>query len=121
MLVLAGGVLAALGMLAALLLLAAPLGLAGSATGWVLWLLFPLFTLLGYALLVVGGRDPAARGPTRWLAAPLLLLALAAATALMAGGAGMLQIETSAPLWYVLALGGALGTLGSAVGAGRPA
>jgi FtsH-binding integral membrane protein len=80
-----------------------------------MWLLFPLFTLLGYALLAVGSRDPAVRQPTRWLAVPLLLLALVAAVSLVAAGAGLVQVGSSAPLWYVLALGGLMGVVGSAV------
>jgi hypothetical protein len=121
MLFIAGAVLAALGLLCAGLLLAAPLGLVGAAPGWSLWVLFPLFTLIGYTLLAIGSRDPAVKAPTRWLAVPLLLVALVAAVALVGSGAGLLAIggDTgggSAALWYVLVLGGVLGVVGSAVG-----
>lgn len=119
LLVIVGGVLAALGILAAALLVAAPLGLVAAAPGLSLWILFPLFTLVGYGLLVVGSRDPAAKAPTRMLAVPLLLVALLAAIGLMASGASMVSIDGgsgTAPLWYVLVLGGLLGAVGSAVG-----
>ncbi|MFM7505862.1 MAG: hypothetical protein ACKO3M_04750 [Rubrivivax sp.] len=49
---LAGGLLAALGWLSGLVLVAAALGLGGmEAPGWSLWLLFPLFSGVGYLLL----------------------------------------------------------------------
>jgi hypothetical protein len=117
LLFIAGAVLAALGLVCAGLLLAAPLGLVGATPGWSLWVLFPLFTLIGYTLLAIGSRDPAVKAPTRWLAVPLLLVALIAAVALVGSGAGLLPIGGgSAALWYVLVLGGVLGVVGSAVG-----
>lgn len=118
-----GGVLAALGLLSAVALVAAPLGLSAAEPGLTLWVLFPLFTLVGYALLVAGSRDPAVKLPTLLLAVPLLLLALAAAVALVAGAAGLWAIRGdggSAPLWYVLVLGGVLGALGTAASGRRP-
>jgi hypothetical protein len=67
-------------------------------------------------MLVVGSRDPAVRAPTRWLGGGLLLLALLAAIGLMASGAGLVRLhgDSSAPLWYVLLLGGVIGGVGSA-------
>jgi len=118
-----GGVLAALGLLSAVALVAGPLGLSEASPGLTLWVLFPLFTLVGYALLVAGSRDPVVRLPTLLLAVPLLLLALAAAVALVAGAAGLWAIHGdggSAPLWYVLVLGGVLGALGTAASGRRP-
>jgi hypothetical protein len=120
LLFIAGAALAALGFFA-LLLVAAPLGLVQAAPGLSLWVLFPLFTLIGYTLLAIGSRDPAVKAPTRWLAVPLLVVALVAAAALVASGAGLVSIAGgSAPLWYVLVLGGLLGVVGSAV-SGRAA
>ena len=116
LLVIVGGTLAALGILAAALLVAAPLGLVAASPDVSLWILFPIFTLVGYGLLVVGSRDPAVSAPTKFLAVPLLILALLAAVGLMAGGAGMMTIAGgTAPLWYVMLLGGLLGAVGSAV------
>jgi hypothetical protein len=114
-LIAAGALLAGLGLLAAALLVAAPFGWVAEP-GLSLWVLFPVFTLLGYCLLVVGGRDPAARLSTRALALPLLLLAAVAAVGLVVGGAGLLTLHgSSVPLWYVLVLGGVIGAVGSAV------
>ncbi len=120
-LVIAGGVLAFLGLASALMLVAAPLGLTATAPGLSLWVLFPLFSLLGYALLAVGSRDPAVRRPTRLLAVPMLLVSLVAAVGLVAAAGGLLKlVGSSAPLWYVLAFAGTVGVIGSAVGgAGR--
>jgi len=113
-LIAAGALLAGLGLLAAALLVAAPLGWVAEP-GLSLWVLFPLFTLLGYGLLVIGGRDPAARLSTLALALPLLLLAALAAVGLVVGAAGLLPLQGgSAPLWYVLVLGGVIGAIGSA-------
>lgn len=119
-LVIAGGVLALLGLAAALLLVAAPLGLTGAAPGLSLWLLFPLFSVLGYTLLVIGSRDPAVRLPTRMLAMPMLLVSLVAAVGLVAAAGGLLKLAaSSASLWYVLVLAGTVGVVGSAVGGSR--
>lgn len=118
-----GGVLAALGFLSAVALVAAPLGMSAAAPGLTLWVLFPLFTLIGYSLIVVGSRDPAVKLPTLALAVPLLLLALVAAVAIVASAAGLRPIngeDGSAPLWYVLVLGGVLGAVGTAASGRRP-
>lgn len=116
LIVITGGVLALLGFLSAVILVTAPMGWMAAKPGLTLWVLFPLFTLVGYGLLAVGSRDPAVRVPTRLLGGGLLLLALLAAIGLMASGAGLLQLhgDSSAPLWYVLVLGGVIGGVGSA-------
>lgn len=117
-----GAVLAGLGLLAALLLVAVPIGLVTAAPGLTLWVLFPLFTLIGYGLLVIAARDPGAKAATRWLAPLLLLLALLAAIGLVVDGAGLMTLKGgAAPLWYVLVLGGLLGGIGSAASAARSA
>lgn len=117
-LVLVGGILAALGILAGGLLVAAPLGWVAASPGLVLWVLFPLFTLVGYALLAVGSRDPAVKAPTKLLAIPLLLVAVVAAVGLVADGAGLLTVAGgTAPLWFVMLFGGVLGIVGAAVSA----
>jgi hypothetical protein len=116
-LVIAGGVLAFLGLAAALLLVAAALGFTGASPGLSLWVLFPLFSVLGYTLLVVGSRDPAVRLPTRLLALPMLLVSLVAAIGLVAAGGGLVKLTgSSLPLWYVMAFAGTVGVIGSAVG-----
>ncbi len=115
---LAGAILAALGLLCAAVLVAAPLGLVAAVPGLSLWILFPLLTLIGYALLVVGDPRPAGLGPTKVVAVPMLALALLAAAGLVAAGAGLVNAGGATSgyvsLWYVLALGGVLGGVGSA-------
>jgi hypothetical protein len=119
---LAGGLLAALGWLSGLVLVAAALGLGGpQAPGWALWLLFPLFSTVGYLLLGMGAGSGAADGVgmTRIFSAGLLLLSLAAALVLFARAAGLLAADGGAGvLWYVLVLGGLVGAVGTAA-AGR--
>ena len=119
LLILAGGMLAVLGLLSALVLVVSPLGWVAVSPGWSLWIFFPLFTLVGYGLVAVASRDPAAKAPTLFLATPLLLVALVAAVALVCAGAGLVSPASSAPLWYVLVLGGLMGVLGSAVSGRR--
>lgn len=115
-LTLAGGLLALLGLLSGLLLVGAPFGLGPAAPGLVIWLLFPLFTVVGYVLVVMGSKSGAAGvSATRAVAGALLLLAVAAAVALFARAAGMGAAQGhSLGLWYVLVLAGAVGGLGTA-------
>ena len=119
---LAGGLLAALGWLSGLVLVAAALGLGGlEAPGWSLWLLFPLFSSVGYLLLGMGAGSGSGEGVgmTRIVAAGLLLLSLAAALALFARAAGLVAAGGgTGSLWYVLVLGGLAGAVGTAA-AGR--
>jgi hypothetical protein len=115
MIAIVGGLLAALGILAGALLGAAAFGLA--AAGPSLWSLFPLLTLVGWFLLVVSDVDPLRGTPTRVVALALLVLAVAAAVGLVAGGAGLLAIRGTAGtlvLCYLLVLGGVLGATGTA-------
>lgn len=109
-----GGLLAALGVAAALLLLIAPLGVVAASAGASLWILFPLFTLLGYVMMVIGGRDPASRAPTALVSSALLLLCVAAAVVLVVQGAGLVALHGAASVWYVLVLAGIIGSTGSA-------
>ncbi len=120
MIAIAGGMLAALGVFSAGLLVAAALGWTASAPGLTLWVLFPVFTLVGWGLLAAAGRDPAARVSTKLVSVPLLAMALVAAVALVGRSAGLLgagQEGGSAALWYVLVLAGFAGLLGGAVSA----
>ena len=109
-----GGILAALGFGAALMMVLAALGVAGVSAGLSLWLLFPLFTLLGCFLLIVGDRDPAGKAPATWVCSALLVVAVAAAIVLVGQGAGLVAVADAAPVWYVMVLAGVIGTIGSA-------
>ncbi len=117
MIAIAGGLLAALGILAGALLAAVPFGLVAGAPGVSLWILFPLLTMVGWFMLVVSDLDPLRGTATRWVAAPLLVLALLAAVGLVVGGAGLVAIQGmtgTLSLCYVLVVGGVLGATGTA-------
>ena len=117
MIAIAGGLLAALGILAGALLAAAPFGLVAAAPGVSLWILFPLLTMVGWFMLVVSDLDPLRGTATRWVATPLLVLALLAAVGLVVGGAGLVAIQGltgTLSLCYVLVVGGVLGATGTA-------
>lgn len=114
-LALLGLALIGLGIVSGAALLAAPLGATMIQAGTLLWILFPLFTLGGFVLLVMGGSLQAVRSVSRAAALALLALALAAAAALVASGIGLVpSTESPAPLWYVLLVAGIVGTIGSA-------
>ena len=117
MIAIAGGLLAALGILAGALLLGAPLGLVAAAPGVSLWVMFPLLTLVGWFMLVVSDLDPQRGSATRFVALPLLVLALLAAVGLVVGGAGLVEVRGVTgmlSLCYVLVVGGVLGATGTA-------
>ena len=117
MIAITGGLLAALGILAGALLAASPFGLVAMEPGLSLWILFPLLTMVGWFLLVVSDLDPLRGTATRFVATPLLVLALLAAIGLVAAGAGLVALHGSAgmlSLCYVLVLGGVLGATGTA-------
>jgi hypothetical protein len=115
LLVIAGVCLIALGLFSGLVLLLAPIGLVPWSPQAVLWAAFPLFSLVGYALFVVGGRSAHIRGLSIALSALFLLLALVSAAALVLGAAAVVgPIAQTAPLWYVLVVAGVLGIVGSA-------
>ena len=117
MIAIAGGLLAALGILAGVLLAAAPFGLLATAPGASLWILFPLLTMVGWFMLVVSDLDPLRGTATRFVATPLLVLALLAAVGLVIGGAGFVTIQGmtgTLSLCYVLVVGGVLGATGTA-------
>jgi hypothetical protein len=123
MIAIAGGILALLGLLAGALLVGAPLGLVGVVPGVSLWILFPLLTLIGYLLLVASDVDLQRGTSTKVVAIPLLLIALLAAVGLVAVGAGITSangLAGSAPLWYVMIVGGVLGAIGTGATSGKP-
>jgi len=100
---------------------AAPLGWAQDA-GLTLWLLFPLFCALGYALCVVGARAGLLASLSFAVSCLLLLLGLGAAAALVLAAAALLHpVGHTASLWYVLLVAGVLGTIGAAARLDTPA
>lgn len=115
-LTLAGALLALMGLASALMLL---LGLGS----WMIWLLFPLFTLLGLGLVAMGGQGAADHGqrPLKGLFLALLGLAALAALALFGHASGAMPARGSvAALWYVLVLAGVAGGVGTAALTRKP-
>jgi len=114
MVLLLAGAALALGLFSGAVLVATPLGWARDA-GLALWLLFPLFCALGYALCVVGARARLLAPLSFAISCVLLLLGLGAAAALVLSAAALLHpVGDTASLWYVLLVAGVLGTIGAA-------
>ncbi len=111
----AGVLLAILGLVTGIVLVGQPLGLLATNGTMMLWVLFPLFTTVGYVMLVVGARTSQLAMPSRVLAGLMLLLALAAAAGLTLDATGVRSVGTgAASLWYVLVGAGLLGSIGAA-------
>ncbi|MEY4562999.1 MAG: hypothetical protein RLZZ618_2276 [Pseudomonadota bacterium] len=103
------------GLFSGAVLVLAPLGLAQLAPSLTLWVMFPLLVLIGYTLLVVGGKSLRSRGLTTGVSALLLLLAAASATGLVLAAASVLQpVGSTISLWYVFAVAGTVGAVGAA-------
>lgn len=98
-----------LGLFSGAALLAEPLHLAPISAGTALWVFFPLFSLLGYVLFAMAARRDHSLLVTRAAGAALLLLAGSAAALLVLASAGLLKLESSLSLWYVLVVAGLLG------------
>lgn len=115
MLFAAGLVLLLLGVFSGAILVLAPLGLTGASPGATLWILFPVFTVGGYLLAALPARTAALSWLTRGSGVVLLTLALVAGVALVLQGSSMLPAGGDTwSLWYVLAVGLALGSTGLA-------
>lgn len=114
-LLIAGAFLVALGLFAGGVLVAAPLGLVAGSVDATLWVLFPLLSIAGFVLFVVGAKTAQARGLSQFISWGLLALALASAAGLVLRAASFVNGETSTlPLWYVLVIAGFLGAVGAA-------
>ncbi len=98
-----------LGLFSGAALLAEPLHVAPITAGTALWVFFPLFSLLGYVLFAMAARKDQSLLVTRAAGAALLLLAGSAAALLVLSSAGVLKLEATASIWYVLIVAGLLG------------
>ena len=115
LLVITGFFLLALGLFAESVLVAAPLGAVPWAGGATLWVLFPVFSIAGYVLFVIGGKTAQVRGGSLLLSGLLIALALASAAGLVLMAAGVVQPQGSTlSLWYVMAVAGCIGVIGAA-------
>jgi hypothetical protein len=114
-----GIALVVMGLFAAAMLVLAPLGLVALSAGPVLWVLFPLFTLVGFVLCAANART-ALRPLTLGASWMLLALALGAAAGLLLEGVGVVHpAANTLPLWYVLGVAGLLGAAGASAFARR--
>jgi hypothetical protein len=120
-LLLSGALIAALGLYSGLVLVLAPLNLVTWVASPVLWVFFPLFSLVGYAMVVVAARRTQIRAFTVLVSGLLLLLALGSAAGLVLSAASVLEgVDDMLSLWYVLCVAGLIGGIGAAA-FGRPA
>ena len=110
-----GALLMALGLLSGIDLVLATLGLMPATAGLTLWLTFPALSILGFLMLAMQAHPAQVRTVTAASSAVFLLLALASVVALVLSAASLLPAPVStAPLWYVLVVGVALGSVGAA-------
>jgi hypothetical protein len=114
-LIVAGALVVALGLFSGIVLTLAPLGLAPWSPELVLWVLFPLFSVIGYVLVAMAGKTTQVRGFTFAVSCLLLLLALASAAGVVLSAASVIRpVGSVMPLWYVLVVAGVLGAVGAA-------
>ena len=119
-LLIAGAFMVALGLFAGGVLVAAPLGLITGSVDVTLWVLFPLLSIAGFVLFVIGAKTAQIRGLSQLISWALLALALASAAGLVLRAASLVAGETSTlSLWYVLLVAGILGAVGAASGTRR--
>ena len=110
-----GALLLVLGLFCGGVLAAVPLGMVSWSPGVSLWVMFPLFSILGYSAFVIGAKGLHIRWLSLVVSGLLLLLAAAAAIGLVLVAASALHTEASTlPLWYVLVVGLVLGGIGAA-------
>jgi hypothetical protein len=113
MLLITGLVFLALGLLSGAFLVLVPAGLIDRAAGLTLWALFPALTIMGYLMAALSMRPGTLPILSRVSGALLLLLALVAAVTLVLQGGAIIEARADTfSLWYVLALGVALGAAG---------
>ena len=119
-LLVAGVFVVGLGLFCGVVLTLAPLGLVPWSPEIALWVLFPLLCIVGFALVATAGKTTQVRGFTFAVSCLLLLLALASVAGVVLSAASVVKPAGSlVSLWYVLAVGGVLGSIG--VASSRPA
>ena len=115
MLIIVGVILIALGLLSGTVLLLATVGLIAATPGFTLWLTFPSLCILGFVLLAMQAQPAQVRAVSVTSSALLLLLSMASIVVLVLSAASILPAPaSSATLWFVLVVGGLLGTIGAA-------
>ena len=113
MILIAGGLFLVMGLLSGLFLVLAPFGATPYHPGVITWILFPGLTILGYIFVLLPLRSSLITIISRVTGGALLLLAVGATTGIFLLANSMIRSDFStAPLWYVLAVGLVLGTSG---------
>lgn len=115
MLFIAGGFLLALGLFAGAVLVLSPLGVIAAEPNLILWVMFPLLCLVGFAVLAMQAKASQVRTISLGASAVLLVFALASIAAIVLSAASVIEpLSNTASLWFVLAVGAVLGSFGAA-------
>lgn len=111
-----GVILLGLGLFSGITLVLSPMGWVNFQAGWLMWLVFPLFSLFGYCLCAIPSKLPMIRGITLTVSSLLLILAVLSAVVLVLMSASLIPVAVSGEtsLWYVMIIGGLLGIAGAA-------
>ncbi|WP_342119367.1 hypothetical protein [Pseudoduganella sp. OTU4001] len=110
-----GALILALGLFSGTALVMAQLGVGGLEASASLWLMFPLFSVVGYLMFATGARVANFRVLSFGVSIALLLLALGCAVALVADATALMALRGgTGALWYVLLIAGVLGATGAA-------
>jgi hypothetical protein len=114
LLLIVGAVLVSLGLLCGTVLVGVPLGLVAAEPNQVLALLFPVFTVIGFILCMVGGRNAHIHLISKVATGLLLILALCSAVFIVLSAASIRSVTSTGSLWYVMVVAGVIGTFGAA-------
>jgi len=115
MLAIVGALLLALGIFSGAALVLAPLGVAQMTAGASLWIMFPMFSVIGYLMFATGARAANFRALSFAVSCLLLVLAVGCAAVLVADATSLFAISGgTGAIWYVLLIAGVLGASGAA-------
>lgn len=110
-----GALLLALGLFSGAALVLAQLGVGHISAAASLWVMFPLFSVVGYLLFATGARVGNFRALSFAVSILLLVLALGCAAVLVADATALMALQGgTGALWYVLLIAGVLGASGAA-------
>ena len=105
----------ALGLFSGAVLVAAPFGLVPLGPGLSLWVFFPVFSILGSVLVILGAKTAHIRVVSLAVSCILLILAAASAVGLVVSAVSAASTPpNTSSLWFVLVVAGILGTVGAA-------
>ncbi|MBI1890493.1 MAG: hypothetical protein HYS18_07605 [Burkholderiales bacterium] len=115
MLLIVGALFLALGLFSGALLVAAPLGLTTLSPSLILWIMFPVLSVIGYVLFLVPANSSQIRAMSVATSGLMLLLAVTSIGAIILQAAALFEPTAStAALWYVSVIAGIIGCAGAA-------